>query len=67
MGKRTPVQGWPFALVHACAANTHHTRGTNISVFDSPDLSDCPYETKGKHKIDFSTTAQTAYELGSND
>ncbi len=23
MGKRAPVQGWPFALVHACAANTH--------------------------------------------
>ncbi len=23
MGKRAPVQGWPFALVHACAAYTH--------------------------------------------
>ncbi len=23
MGKRTTVQGWPFALVHAYAANTH--------------------------------------------
>ncbi len=23
MGKRAAVQGWPFALVHAYAANTH--------------------------------------------
>ncbi len=23
MGKRAPVQGWPFALAHAYAANTH--------------------------------------------
>ncbi len=23
IGKRAPVQGWPFALVHAFAANTH--------------------------------------------
>ncbi len=25
MGKGAAIQGWPFALVHACAANTHHT------------------------------------------
>ncbi len=31
MGKRAPVQGWPFALVHACAANTHQTSGTEVS------------------------------------
>ncbi len=24
MEKRAPVQGWPFVLVHARAANTHH-------------------------------------------
>ncbi len=23
MGRCAAVQGWPFALVHACAANTH--------------------------------------------
>ncbi len=25
MGKREAVQGWPFALVHAYATNTHQS------------------------------------------
>ncbi len=28
MGKRAAVQGWPFALVHAYAANTHQLAPT---------------------------------------
>ncbi len=34
VGKRAPVQGWPFALVHACAANTHQYAGSNVSLAD---------------------------------
>ncbi len=32
MGKRAPVQGWPFALVHACAANAHQIPATTLTL-----------------------------------
>ncbi len=31
MGKRANIQGWPFALVHACAANTHQMLSGKIT------------------------------------
>ncbi len=50
MGKRAPVQGWPFALVHACAANTHqHCQSQSkkekpsqvLPLFSVPERGDC--------------------------